>query len=88
MSTKQRTYYTVTCDGTRHEDQPLTFADPTYQSAIEARAAAYGAGWRFPAKILADGTQSPTQVSDVCPDCIDGFEPEKAFAANEGRRAK
>lgn len=84
MSTQARTFYTVTCDG-KHAS-PVRFLDPTFSSSIEARAAAYGTGWRFPPKLLGDGTQSPTQVSDVCPDCVGDFEPQYVVNPHQGRR--
>lgn len=86
MSTRARTFYTVTCDGNHQKE--AQFLDPTFASAIEARAAAYGIGWRFPPKLLGDGSQSPTQVSDVCPECVGDFEPQYAVNPHEGRRGR
>lgn len=85
MSTKARTFYTVTCDG-NHEN-PVQFLDPTFSSPIEARAAAYSEGWRFPAKLLGDHGPSPTQVNDVCPVCVAGFEPEYVVNPHQSRRS-
>lgn len=45
-----------------------------YRSAMDARAAAYAAGWRFPPKVKANGTASAV-TSDVCPDCEPGWQP-------------
>lgn len=83
MSAKARTFYTVTCDGTH--GIPVQFLDPTFSSSIEARAAAYSEGWRFPAKLLGDHSPSPTQVSDVCPACAGTFQPEYVMNPNRGR---
>lgn len=86
MSTKARTFYTVTCDG--NHEKPVQFLDPTFASAIEARAAAYNEGWRFPAKLLGDDSPSPTQVSDACPDCAEDFAQQHVVNPHTGRRQR
>jgi hypothetical protein len=86
VTTKARTFYTVTCDGNHEHD--VQFLDPTFASSIEARAAAYAEGWRFPPKLLGDRSQSPTQVSDVCPDCTEDFVPQMVMNPHEGRRGQ
>jgi hypothetical protein len=62
MSGKTITKYVLACDGCASEM-------PEAQTAIEARGAAYAAGWRFPPQTKADGSPSST-ASDVCPDCL------------------
>lgn len=84
MSAKARTFYTVTCDG--NHASPVQFLDPTFSSSIEARAAAYAEGWRFPSKLTSDGSPSPSQVSDVCPDCGPDFAPQYVVNPHQGRR--
>jgi hypothetical protein len=84
MSTKARTFYTVTCDG--NHATPVVFLDATFSSAIEARAAAYAEGWRFPPKLLGDDSPSPTQVSDVCPDCGPDFVAQHVVNPHQGRK--
>lgn len=84
MTTRARSFYTVTCDGSHEE--PVQFLDPTFSSAIEARAAAYAVGWRFPPKRLGDHSDSPTQVSDVCPDCTGDFDPQYVVNPHGNRR--
>lgn len=59
------------CDGCK-----VVFGDDGHASPIEARAAAYAAGWRFPAKLTSKGTPSNV-VSDVCPDCGPAWEPQQ-----------
>jgi hypothetical protein len=85
VSTKAHTFYTVTCDG--NHDKQVQFLDPTFSSAIEARAAAYAQGWRVPPKLLGDHSQSPMQVSDVCPECAGRLYPQYVVNPHSGRRA-
>lgn len=59
------TAYVFYCDDCKQE----WGADRQYQTAIEARAAAYGAGWRFPPRLTSKSAPS-NQVEDVCPECL------------------
>lgn len=61
--------HTLVCDGCGQQFG----MDVCYGSAIEARAAAYGDGWRFPEKIRKTRGESKS-VSDVCPKCTHGWE--------------
>lgn len=73
MSGKTITRYRVTCDGgcgkTRGDEGQ-------FANAMEARAALYAAGWRFPPKIIRTGRVSPHHYSDVCPDCLPTFQEQ------------
>lgn len=83
MSTRAISYHTLVCDGCQ-----TTFGnDVYYASVIEARAAAYAAGWRFPERIRASGGESKT-VNDVCPKCEPGWERQPAPNNWAARRAK
>jgi hypothetical protein len=45
-----------------------------FGNTTEARAAAYGAGWRFPSMLTSSG--KPAQRgSDVCPSCLPTWMP-------------
>jgi hypothetical protein len=59
--------YILGCDGCGAER-------PEESTSMEARAAAYADGWRFPSKVTAHGTQS-SNTSDVCPKCLPDWEP-------------
>lgn len=67
VSARVVTRLILVCDGcgTEFDEHP---------NATEARAAAYGAGWRYPSKVKANGTQA-TRTSDVCPKCLPGWVP-------------
>jgi hypothetical protein len=73
MATRMVSFYTLVCDGC----QKQFGIDIKYGSNIEARAAAYTQGWRFPERVRARGGESKT-VSDVCPDCEPAFERQPA----------
>lgn len=45
-----------------------------YGSPMEARAAAYADGWRYPNQVTKTGAAIKA-VSDVCPACVDGWVP-------------
>jgi hypothetical protein len=65
--------YVITCDGcgmTRG-------ADGEFASSMEARAAVYSEGWRFPPKIRKDGNLAAV-ASDVCPTCLPTFTTQAA----------
>jgi hypothetical protein len=48
-----------------------------FSSLTEARAAAYGQGWRFPNRITTQDKPAAA-TSDACPACIDGWTPIQA----------
>jgi hypothetical protein len=66
----------LACDGCSTE----LGTDGQFRTAMDARAAAYAAGWRFVAKLKKDGQPagglSPTNTSDVCPKCLPTFRPQ------------
>lgn len=83
MATRTISYHTLVCDGC---DVPFG-RDVHYASVIEARAAAYGEGWRFPQRRRANGAESTT-VNDVCPTCVPGWRERPAqnnWASHRGR---
>lgn len=60
----------VDCDGCK-----AIFGLPDgFDSGMEARAAAYAVGWRFPNQVTKAG-KALSGTSDVCPVCIGGWEP-------------
>jgi hypothetical protein len=83
MATRTISFHTLVCDGC----QAQFGADVQYASVIEARAAAYGAGWRFPERVKATRGESKT-VNDVCPTCAPGWQAQPArnnWANRKGR---
>lgn len=75
MATRAISFHTLLCDGAECE---VTFGrDTYYASLVEVRAAAFGAGWRFPARRRANGKQAE-QVNDVCPAHVDDWEERPA----------
>lgn len=84
MSSYPTTRWILVCDGCEEEHGAPT----GHLTALEMRAAAYADGWRFPARVKANGDPSK-QTNDVCPKCIDGWTPN---AASDGgwtsRRAR
>lgn len=64
MATRTVSFHTLVCDGCRKQFG----LEAPFGSVIEARAAAYGQGWRFPERVRASTGESRT-VNDVCPDC-------------------
>jgi hypothetical protein len=51
-------------------------ADGRFRSAMEARAAAYGAGWRFPPALSSSGSEG-SRSHDACPDCAPTWRPRQ-----------
>jgi hypothetical protein len=81
MATRTISYHTLVCDGC-----DTRFGTDTYHaSVIEARAAAYADGWRFPERLKANGGESKT-VNDVCPTCVPGWERRPAADTWANRR--
>ncbi|MFE6225455.1 hypothetical protein [Streptomyces sp. NPDC057854] len=56
-----------------------------HDNQFEARVAAYSAGWRFPARIKADGEASK-ETDDVCPTCITDWKARPAVSRWANRR--
>jgi hypothetical protein len=48
-----------------------------FQTAVEARASAYAAGWRFPHRLGKTGNPI-ARASDVCPACVPGWKPVRS----------
>lgn len=83
MATIQITGYLLECNGCK----ALFGGDGIVGSSVmEVRAAAYAAGWRFPAKVGAKGSPS-TRVSDVCPSCLPDWKPENWLHTGNHRAA-
>lgn len=70
MSGRTITRYVLTCDGCGTERGN----EGGYENAMEARAAAYADGWRYPSKTRKGGAPS-TRTCDVCPKCLPTFDP-------------
>lgn len=83
MATRTISFHTLVCDGC--SKQIGKGLEEPYGSVIEARAAAYAAGWRFPERYRARGGESKT-VSDVCPDCLPTWQAQPAPNNWENRR--
>lgn len=47
-----------------------------FPSTTEARAAAYGQGWRFPNQISQRTGQPVQTASDACPNCLTNWAPQ------------
>lgn len=81
MATRTVSFHTLVCDGCGAQFG----MDTLYASTIEARAAAYAAGRRFPERYRARGGESKT-VNDVCPTCEPGWQRQPAPSNWENRR--
>ncbi len=81
MATRTISYHTLVCDGCK----TCFGADTYYASVIEARAAAFADGWRFPERYKTSGGQSKT-VNDVCPQCLPTWERQPAPNVWAGRQ--
>ena len=66
------TRYFVSCHGCGAQTE-----DGGHDTPFEARAAAYAAGWRYPARVRTNGERSK-ETDDVCPKCIDAWKPRPA----------
>lgn len=82
MSAKQVNSVILECDGCGTELN----AGEQFRTSMEARAAAYAAGWRFPARITSTGKASAQRGSDVCPTCVPGWKPEPLKARHGYQR--
>jgi hypothetical protein len=73
--------YLLQCDGCK-----ARHGEPNgHNSAHEARIAAYVDGWRYPAMIKSDGSIG-TKTSDVCPDCMPTWEPQRWRERDKSRQ--
>lgn len=81
MATRTISLHTLVCDGCSSQFG----TEIRYASAIEARAAAYADGWRFPERVRKTRGESKS-VSDVCPNCVDGWQPQPAPDPWKNRR--
>lgn len=83
MSGRTVTRYEMKCDGCN-----VVFGENgEFRTAIEARAAAYAAGWRFPPKERIGGRgPSQKQISDVCPKCAPDWESQPVVDTWKNRR--
>lgn len=57
------------------------------RSAMEARAAAYGNGWRYPPMVDFKGNPG-AMTNDVCPTCITEWTPKRKHGRDSGRSVK
>lgn len=86
----------IVCDGCG-----TTYGEPEqYNLARDARRGALDAGWKLVAKKLPNGRSARVDqtnhkglgnitrtANDVCPKCIDAFEPENFKGASVGRKS-
>lgn len=63
--------YLIECDGC----QAKFGTREGFENLMEARAAAYAEGWRFPAQVGAKG-QTIATFSDACPACVPEWKPQ------------
>ncbi|MEU3162931.1 hypothetical protein [Streptosporangium sp. NPDC006930] len=84
MSGRTVTRYRLLCDGC--EAIVPGSHNGEFESAIEARGAAYAAGWRFPPRLRVNGRAKVKEVSDVCPECLPTWEPQQGTDTWKNRR--
>lgn len=83
MAGRTVTHYEITCDGCGE----VRGVEAEHRTAIEARAAVYAEGWRFPPKARMNGAgPSKGQVSDVCPKCLPDWTPQQTHDTWKSRR--
>lgn len=72
MTTLQVNSLRLACDGCGQQlnDGAL------FTSAMDARGAAYGQGWRFPHMVGKKTGALIVSTSDVCPPCLPGWKPQ------------
>lgn len=80
MSGRVITKFVLACDGCGTEL-------PEAATAVEARGAAYAAGWRFPARVKANGDDS-LESSDACPACLPGWTPQPCLTGGLGKNRR
>lgn len=81
MSALNFSRHVLECDGCKKRH-----GEPHgHNSPREARIAAYIDGWRYPLMLKADDSYGTT-TSDVCPDCLPGWIPQRVKQRNVGRR--
>lgn len=71
MSVLAVTRSVLACDGCKQ----FFNEGEQFVSPVEARGAAYAAGWKFPPRLTKSGGAAST-CSDVCPECAPGWEPQ------------
>lgn len=81
MATRTVSFHTLICDGCTAQ---FGLHNP-FASLIEARAAAYHDGWRFPERTRASRGESKT-VDDVCPACATDWHPRLAPNPHAARK--
>jgi hypothetical protein len=69
MTTRTQSHVVLICDGCRQETQQ-------FENVTTARAVSYTNGWRFPSKVKGQTGEVAKRSSDVCPNCLDGWQPE------------
>lgn len=73
--------YLIQCEGC----QAIFGSREGFESLTEARASAYGAGWRFPSQLTVKGSPS-NRDSDVCGECFPTWKPIKSGQKTQGMR--
>jgi hypothetical protein len=71
---------TIRCDGCGAK------LSGEHRNGLEARAAGWQLGWRFPNRVRVSG-EPATLTNDVCPDCIDDWKPRPAPPSGRDYRA-
>lgn len=61
--------YGMACDGCGVE-RGTSPQEEAFRSAVEARSALYGQGWRFPARFVVAGKKK-LMTADLCPKCVE-----------------
>jgi hypothetical protein len=83
MATMQVNSLILRCDGCG----TALLDGQRFASAMDARGAAYGEGWRFPAQ-LSKRTGAPvSNCSDACPKCLPDWTPQ-VLGARSGYERK
>jgi hypothetical protein len=82
VSAQQVNSVILDCDGCRTELNDGFL----FRTAMEARAAAYSEGWRFPARLTSTGKPSGLRSSDVCPTCLPDWKAQQVSARHGYRR--
>lgn len=81
MATVTISRYLIECDGCH-----VIFGNRDgFASQMEARAVAFPEGWRFPSKVDVKGNAANAS-SDVCPKCIEDWEPAPIKGSSRGGR--
>lgn len=70
----------LVCDGCGVE----VGSNGEFRNAMEARAHAYGLGWRFPSVVNKDGSFHASSANDVCPECLPNWIPRDRASKPKG----